>query len=153
MATKDLDFLFQKKKIWWKTSSKKDLLRRVYGDSYISFEDKSYLLHRLLNRKTWFLQRKDSLKDFDDFLLKERLGVLKDLLWSEVITQKDLVFSSTKDCDSNSERLDDLMKDSLGDDSKNIDERLFFSSTKDFFTSERLDDLMKDLIWRGLQKT
>jgi hypothetical protein len=45
------------------------------------------------------------------------------------------------------------MKDSLGDDSKNIDERLLFSSTKDFFTSERLDDLMKDLIWRGLQKT
>jgi len=70
-----------------------------------------------------------------------------------VITQKDLVFSSTKDCDSNSERLDDLMKDSLGDDSKNIDERLLFSSTKDFLTSERLDDLMKDLIWRGLQKT
>ena len=70
-----------------------------------------------------------------------------------MITQKDLVFSSTKDCDSNSERLDDLMKDSLGDDSKNIDERLLFSSKKDFFTSERLDDLMKDLIWRGLQKT
>ena len=44
------------------------------------------------------------------------------------------------------------MKDSLGDDSKNIDERLLFSSTKDFFTSERLDDLMKDLTWRGLQK-
>ena len=54
-----------------------------------------------------------------------------------MITQKDLVFSSTKDCDSNSERLDDLMKDSLGDDSKNIDERLFFSSTKDFFTSTK----------------
>ena len=96
---------------------------------------------------------KDSLKDFfDDFLLKERLGLLKDLLWSEVITQKDLVFSSTKDCDSNSERLDDLMKDSLVDDSINL-ERLIFSSMKDFFTSERLDDLMKDLTWRGLQKT
>ena len=68
-----------------------------------------------------------------------------------MITQKDLVFSSTKDCDSNSERLDDLMKDSLGDDSVNL-ERLIFSSTKDFFTSERLDDLMKDLTWRGLHK-
>ena len=69
-----------------------------------------------------------------------------------VITQKDLVFSSTKDWDSNSERLDDLMKDSNGDDSKNIDERLLLSSMKDFFTSERLDDLMKDLTWRGLPK-
>jgi len=69
-----------------------------------------------------------------------------------VITQKDLVFSSTKDCNSNLERLDDLMKDSHGDDSKNIDERLLLSSMKDFFTSERLDDLMKDLTWRGLQK-
>jgi hypothetical protein len=61
-----------------------------------------------------------------------------------VITQKDLVFSSTKDCNSNLERLDDLMKDSHGDDSTNIDERLLLSSMKDFFTSEGLDDLMKD---------
>ena len=44
------------------------------------------------------------------------------------------------------------MKDSHGDDSKNIDERLLLSSMKDFFTSERLDDLMKDLTWRGLQE-
>lgn len=68
-----LGFSFPKKKNWWKTSSKKDLLRRVYGDSYISFEDKSYLLHRSLNRKTWFLQRKTHWKTLMIFFWKKDL--------------------------------------------------------------------------------
>ena len=85
-VVKDWDFLDKKdingnerlgfsfpKKIWWKTSSKKDLLRRVYGDSYISFEDKSYLLHRSLNRKTWFLQRKTHWKTLMIFFWKKDL--------------------------------------------------------------------------------
>jgi hypothetical protein len=49
-------------------------------------------------------------------------------------------FSSTKDLIPIGvyERLDDLMKDSLKEDFKNLERLLFFSSTKDSDVKERL---------------
>jgi len=56
---------------------------------------------------------------------------------------KDFFFFLQKRLDSNSERLDDLMKDWFEGDFKNLDV-IFFFNERPKSSSERLDDLMKD---------